>query len=131
RVTHTFENPGQYVVELQVTDSNNAESIATKNLSVDADNGAQEIADTIRTFLVLFGDMEHLSAQQIVVGFSKSSQCSGRQKEIDVIERDQPQIRSEGVSHISVVVDDVKERTGTATATAEFFGVLNDGTSYD
>lgn len=134
KVTHKYAKAGDYRVELHVTDSKNAETVAAKQVSViffDADKARQEITDTLTDFLRMFGDFEHLSAQEICVGFSKSSECLGREREINIIEKKQQEISSEGVGSISVEVTQLDEHSAHANVRAEFYGVTNDGQSYD
>lgn len=133
-VTHKYTSAGDYQAQLTVKDTKNAETIAKKKIHVeffDVDKARKDITDTITTFLRLFGDFEHHSAEEIVVGFSKSGSCPGRGHEITIIQTEQQNIRSSGVRGISVEVTDVNEKTGHANAAAEFYGVTNEGQSYD
>jgi chitodextrinase len=132
-VTHKYIDAGDYDVQLTVKDTKNAETIAKKKVHVeffDVDQARKDITDTITTFLRLFGDFEHYTAEEVVVGFSRSGSCPGREREISIIRTEQQNIRSQGVRGISVEVTDVNEKTGHASAAAEFYGVTNDGQSY-
>lgn len=134
KVTHKYAAAGKYRVQLSVRDTKDAVTIATKTIPVtffDVDKARQDITDTITDFLRLFSDQENLSAQQIVVGFSKSPNCPGREHEIRIIEQQQATIQTSGVRNISVTVTSVGEHNGTANASAEFFGVTFEGDDYD
>ena len=61
----------------------------------DVEKAKNEINAVCNQFLRLFEDIEFLSAEEIVVGFSRN--CAGREHEIDIIERQQPMVERSSV----------------------------------
>ncbi|HEY7159947.1 MAG TPA: PKD domain-containing protein, partial [Acidobacteriota bacterium] len=132
KTTHKFVDGGDYSVVLTVQDSSKVEKTATRKVKVtffDVEKAKKEITDVTVGFLKLFGDLEHLSAEQIVVGFSRN--CTGRNREIAIIETEQPIVDSNNVQIISDSVDAVSPTNGRASVTARFFGRYVDGTDFD
>ena len=132
KTTHRFVDGGDYTVALTVEDSSRVQKTVTRKVKVtffDAEKAKKEITDVTVGFLKLFGDLENLSAEQIVVGFSRN--CTGRNREIAIIESEQPIVRSNNVQIISDFVDSVNPTNGRASVTARFFGSYVDGTDFD
>ncbi|HSE41282.1 MAG TPA: PKD domain-containing protein [Acidobacteriota bacterium] len=131
--THRFAEAGEFSVELKVKDSSGAEETATKKVQVfffDVDKAKAEINDVCTNFLRLFEDLEFLSADEIVVGFSRN--CAGRAREIAIIEGQQPIVDRSSVDILGPTeITSVNPHTAKASLTARFFGVLNDGSEFD
>jgi PKD repeat protein len=132
KTTHRFVDGGDYTVALTVEDSSRVQKTVTRKVKVtffDVEKARKEITDVTVGFLKLFGDLENLSAEQIVVGFSRN--CTGRNREIAIIQSEQPIVRSNNVQIISDFVDSVNPTNGRASVTARFFGSYVDGTDFD
>ena len=133
RTTHRFIDSGEYTVELKITDSSGAEDLSTKKVKVtffDVDKAKDEINAVCTGFLRLFEDLEFLSAEEIVVGFSRN--CVGRAREIAIIEGQQPIVDRSSVDILgSTEVASVNPETARASLRARFYGTLNDGEEFD
>lgn len=132
KTTHKFVDGGDYSVVLTVEDSSKVEKSATRKVKVtffDVEKAKKEITDVTVGFLRLFGDLENLSAEQIVVGFSHG--CAGRDREIAIIESEQPIVRSNNVQILGDSVDSVNPTNGRASVSARFYGSYVDGTDFD
>jgi PKD repeat protein len=132
KTTHRFVDGGDYSVALTVEDSSKVQKTVTRKVKVtffDVEKAKKEITDVTVGFLKLFGDLENLSAEQIVIGFSRN--CTGRNREIAIIESEQPIVDSNNVQIISDNVDSVNPTNGRASVTARFFGRYVDGTDFD
>lgn len=133
-VTARFPKPGEFEVLLKVRDSGGADSYVRKRMSIqffDREKAVREVQQVVLEFLRLFDKIEQLSAQQIVVGFSKNPECFGRSREISIIELEQPTIRSASVEFLGdPVVEQVDDRHGRASITNRFYGTRTDGSSY-
>lgn len=132
KTTHKFVDGGDYSVVLTVEDSSKVEKSATRKVKVtffDVEKAKKEITDVTVGFLRLFGDLENLSAEQIVVGFSH--ECAGRDREIAIIESEQPIVRSNNVQILGDSVDSVNPTNGRASVSARFYGSYVDGTDFD
>jgi PKD repeat protein len=131
--THRFQDAGNFSVELKVKDSSGEEVTASRKVEVsffDPEKAKKEINDVCTGFLRLFEDIEFLSAEEIVVGFSKN--CAGRAREIAIIEGQQPVVDRSSVDILgSTEVTSVTPHNAKASLTARFFGVLNDGSEFD
>jgi len=132
KTTHRFVDGGNYSVVLTVEDSSKVEKNATRKVKVtffDVEKAKKEITDVTVGFLRLFGDLENLSPEQIVVGFSHN--CVGRDREIAIIESEQPIVRSNNVQILGDSVDSVSPTNGHASVSARFYGSYVDGTDFD
>ncbi len=133
KTTHRFIDGGNYSVVLTVEDSSKVEKTATRKVKVtffDVEKAKKEINDVCTGFLKLFDDLEVLSAQQIVVGFSQN--CTGRAREIAIIEAEQPLVDSASVQLLGdTEIGSVSPTNATASLTARFYGTYVDGTDYD
>jgi len=133
-VTHKYRDAGEYRVELYVRDSEGAQSVFVKKLAVTLFDREQEILDISKVlveFLNLFSELEVLSAEQIVQGFSKSPECTGREKELSVIRTAKEITKNSGVRIVGEPqVTSVNDKTANANISAEFHGTYLDGTSY-
>jgi PKD repeat protein len=137
-VHHKFSRTGSFRVVLTVKDNANEESVAQRTVIVekepefDRDRAIREINDVVVEFLELFGQLEQLSANQIVVGFSTSSGCRGREHEINIIENQQQKVQEVRVDvYAPADVPSVSETRGRAILAARFSGTNNDGTTFD
>lgn len=134
-VTHRFKKEGSYLVELRVKDSNGAFAFDRRMVRVeffDKEKAIEEIRDVTVDFLKQFDRFESLSTEEIVRGFSRSDGCRGRDREIEIVEREKSTIRSAGVDILGDTnVTYVDDRTGKANLTARFFGTYYDGGDYD
>jgi PKD repeat protein len=133
RTTHRFADGGKFRVELKVTDSSGEEGGRTHEVKVtffDVEKAKLEINAVCTHFLRLFDDIEFLTAEEIVEGFSRN--CAGRDREIAIIENQQPQVERSFVDILgSAEVSAVTPETAKASLSARFYGILNDGSSFD
>jgi chitodextrinase len=131
-IQHKFA-AGVIVVSLTVRDTKGATSLAKKNLNVsffDVQKESKAVQDVLIDFLRRFGEIESLSADEIVVGFSRN--CSGRQHEINIINGEKDNIQSSGVTILGdPIVSSINETNARASITADFHGKFSDGTPYD
>lgn len=132
RFDRKFQNTGTITAQLEVKDNKGAVTIAKRNIDVkffDGDAARKEISDVLIQFLTLFGNLEHLSAEEICVGFSKN--CNGRSREISIIKAEQPTVRQTGVRIIGAPeVGGLTDQHASASITADFYGQRIDGSSY-
>ncbi|MCI0447171.1 PKD domain-containing protein, partial [bacterium] len=133
KTTHRFLDGGDYSVVLTVEDSSKVEKTATRKVKVtffDVEKAKKEINDVCTGFLKLFDDMEVLSAEQIVVGFSHN--CTGRAREIAIIEAEQPLVDNASVQLLGdTQIESATPTNARASLTARFYGTYVDGTDYD
>jgi len=131
---HKFAAAGDYEVTLTLTDDADFESTETRPFTVklfDVNQAIREINQVVVQFLQLFDRIETLSAEQIVVGFSRDPNCHGRNHEINIINNEKPQIQTASVQLMGNARDsNVTETRANADLTARFFGIHSDGTSY-
>lgn len=124
-VSHQFKKQGVYGVELTVTDNDGLGGVVLHDLRVEEFNeqkAKDEIEDVVREFFDLFARLDKLSAEQIVVGFSKSENCSGRKREIDIIEAQQEVLKKTSADitgPIDILVHD-SHLTANAVVDAHF-----------
>lgn len=135
KVSHKFTKPGDYSIVLQVKDSSGSMAFADKTLPViffDRDQAKKEISDVVVDFLKKFDNFEKLPAEEIVEGFSRAAGCSGRAKEISIIEEEKATIAFGVVEFLGPVeVPFVDDRHGNASITNRFYGEFKDGVSYN
>ncbi len=132
-VRHRFEELGVYDITLRLTDDAGIESTESRPFSVefDVDRAIREINQVVVEFLQLFDDIETLTADQIVVGFSRDPDCPGRNHEINIINNEKPLLQTASVQILGdAVVTNVTETTADADLTARFYGTYSDGTDY-
>lgn len=133
KTTHRFVDGGDYSVVLTVEDSSKVATTATRKVKVtffDVEKAKKEINDVCTGFLKLFDDLEVLSAEQIVVGFSRN--CAGRAREIAIIEGEQPLVEKASVQLLQdTQIGSVSPTNATASLRARFYGTYVDGTDYD
>ncbi|MCI0416717.1 PKD domain-containing protein, partial [bacterium] len=133
RTTHKFADGGDFSVVLTVEDSSGVKKEATRKVRVtffDVEKAKDEIDAVCTDFLRLFGDLEVLSAEQIVVGFSRN--CAGRAREIEIIEAEQPIIDTGFVQLLGPTeIQAVTPSSARASLTARFYGTYTDGSDYD
>jgi hypothetical protein len=133
RTTHRFIDGGEYTVELKIKDSSGAEDVITHKVRVtffDVEKAKDEINAVCTQFLRLFEDLEFLSAEEIVVGFSRN--CAGRGREIAIIEGQQPIVNRSSVDILgSTEISAVNPETARASLRARFYGSLNNGDEFD
>jgi hypothetical protein len=135
QVKHKFGVEGDFRAVLTVVDSDNAQTSEHKKVQVrffDRDQAINDISDLLVHFLVLFGQIETLSAEQIVVGFSTAEGCHGRAHEINIINNQKPIIAEAHVDPFApATVTYVDEKTAKAFLTGHFWGKYTDGSPYD
>lgn len=91
-----FRNSGVFSVTLVVKDDDGLQNSARKDVTVgsfNAERAAQEIRDIIVGFFRRYSDLQGLTAEQIVVDWSTSSQCRGRAHEINIINKQKQTIQ--------------------------------------
>jgi PKD repeat protein len=132
-VTHRFLKSGTFEVVLTITDDDGLESSLGKDVRIDKFNeqaAIQEIQDVSIRFFKRFSKLEKLKAEQIVVDWSDSSDCTGRDKEIQVIEHQQQILQktnAEVVGDIPVFIHP-EHTIANANVFAKFNWVEKDGT---
>ncbi len=131
-VQHQFTGSGLFEVTLTVTDNDGFKNQLTKELNVetfDENASAQAIRDVVVEFFNLYERFPSLTADQILVGWSRDSACPGYNHEKKLIESDQMEFRSEDVTILGGI--DVTFSSSTrahSIATANFISVRFDGT---
>lgn len=133
-VHHKFPQPGHYQITLLLIDNEKKETTEKHSFKVklfDVQQATKEISQVVVQFLHLFNDIETLTAEQIVVGFSSNPGCPGRQHEINVINNKKP-IQGTANNQIlgSPVVTNVTETKANADLTARFYGTDGEGNNY-
>jgi PKD repeat protein len=91
-----FTNSGVFRVSLIVTDNDNLQNTAIKEITVgafDSDKAAQRIRDIIIGFFRRYSQLQELTAEQIVADWSQSPGCTGRTKEINIINKQKQTIQ--------------------------------------
>ncbi len=131
---HKFDAPGDYEITLTLTDDADFVSTETRSFTVelfDVNQAIKEINQVVVQFLQLFDKIETLSADQIVVGFSRDPNCRGRNQEINIINNHKSLIQTASVQIMgNATVTNVTETRADADLTARFFGIYSDGTPY-
>lgn len=129
-IDHLYSSAGDFVVTLELTDDEGFKNAGQKKVKVkpfDDLAAVQEIQNVLTRFFFRFSQLETLSADAIVDGWSEN--CAGRQHEINIIEQQKAQVQSTD-NHIIGAID-VAIRSdhefANATVTAQFDFVLNDG----
>ncbi|HJZ12015.1 MAG TPA: PKD domain-containing protein, partial [Acidobacteriota bacterium] len=132
-VKHRFDKGGDYSVQLTVKDDRDLEDTLTKEIHIwDYAQAVKDIDDVCRQFLIRFGKIETLSAEEIVIGFSTADGCKGREREINIIENSKPNVGETNVDIIgSSVITELTETKANAHLTARFYGVHKDGSHFD
>jgi PKD repeat protein len=134
-ISHKFNSAGDYQIVLQVRDSGGSVAAASRLLPVrffDKDEATREIKAVMVDFMNRFDDIERLSAEEIVVGFSRDPGCTGRSRELAIILAEQPFVRSAYVDFVGEPqVFSVNEQTARSSITNRFYGVTTDGEEYD
>lgn len=90
-VDHRFSNGGNYRIVLTVTDNDGLSAAEEKDLFVDRFNegdAMDQVRETTSGFFELFSHVQQRSVDQILVGWSKSPGCPGREKEKKIIEKE-------------------------------------------
>ena len=91
-----FPGPGVFSVTLVVTDNDGLQNASRKDVTVGAFDQAKaedEIRGIIVGFFRRYSDLQGLTAEQIVVDWSQSSQCRGRAHEINIINKQKQTIQ--------------------------------------
>ena len=131
---HSFPQIGTHGVTLTVRDDASQEDVAKNSVRVVFDiNVARQQIDTVcKDFLRLFGQLETLTAEEIVVGFAAKAGCTGRNHEISIILRHQSE---GGFVDVDVFppsrIPYVDQQTASAELAARFSGRHDDGSSFN
>ncbi len=131
---HQFAQTGKHTVTLTVIDNVSQEDSKQGSVKVtfDLNVARQQIDAVCKEFLRLFGQLETLSADEIVVGFSEAGACPGRQREIEIITRHQSEGGFVDVNIFSPTeVPHVDEQIATAILSANFSGRQGNGISFN
>jgi PKD repeat protein len=129
--TFTFKSAGTFFVTLTVTDNDGLQSSVQKQVIVgefDQAKATQEIQGVIEEFFRRFALMPVLSAESIVVNWSDSPDCPGRDHELKIIRAQQQIITKETITilgPIDVSFDSTKK--AHAIASAQFDWEQTDG----
>lgn len=132
-VTTMFHFPGSgtFFVTLTVTDNDGLQNSVQKQVTVgtfDEGKAAEEIRDVVTEFFRRFALMPTLSADTIVVNWSDSPGCPGRNHEINIITQQQQIIVKETVTILGPIEVTFNSSTRAhAIATAQFDWEENDG----
>jgi PKD repeat protein len=132
-VNHTYTKSGVFEVTLTVTDNDGIDSVAEKNVRVEAFNEEKakaDITNLIEKFFRRFANLEQYSAEVIVEGWSLDPACNGREREIRIIEEQQAALKSTDNELTKPVVVLVKPShvDANANATAFFQYTFKNGT---
>jgi hypothetical protein len=131
---YRFPQSGKHAVTLTIKDEAGLEDSATHSVKVifDFDVAVKQIDSVCREFLNLFGQLETLTAEEIVVGFASGAGCSGRNREIEIINRHK---REGGFVDVDILgdteVQNLTEASATSNLGARFSGRHKDGTTFD
>jgi hypothetical protein len=131
---HSFAQTGKHIVTLTIKDDAGLEDIATHSVKVifDFDVAVKQIGFVCREFLTLFGQLETLTAEEIVVGFAAGGGCPGRNREIDIINRHKGEGGFVDVDILGETeVQNLTELSATSNLGARFSGRHKDGTTFD
>lgn len=133
RVTHKFTKAGLFTVALTVTDNTGIESAVDKDVRVESFDEGKNVADiqnVIARFFRRFAELDHLSAETIVEGWSLDPGCPGRDHEIKIIENEQATVQkttADIISPIDVFIHD-SHTLANANVRARFEFTKKDGT---
>lgn len=103
-IDHHYAAGGTYSVTLFVTDDLGATTAIVKPVALTVpttDKGM--VQQVVRHFFELYDDIEHLTAEQICVDFSRDPDCPARQKQMDSINDDKKVIVFDEVFFLSDV----------------------------
>ena len=131
---YRFPQTGKHIVTLTIKDDAGLEDAATRSVKVvfDFDVAVKQIDAVCREFLTLFGELETLSAEEIVVGFATGAGCHGRKHEIDIINRHKGE---GGFVEVDILgpteVQNLTEQSATSNLGGRFYGRHKDGTTFD
>lgn len=134
-VDHKYRSGGKFTVHLTVTDNSGFQATQQAELFVDDFNDAEaidKIRETTSRFFELFSNFQHRSADDILVGWSKSSGCNGRAQEKKIIESEQTKVTSNTATvlgSIPVVIHS-NHTTAGADVKARFDWTENDGSTH-
>ena len=131
-VKHKYTKSGEMNVVLTVTDDSGLASALDKTLRVenfDVAKNEAEIDALIRRFFRRFAELDHLSPEVIVEGWSLDPMCPGREHEIKIIEKEQATIKSttaEIEGQIDILIHD-DHVNANAVANAKFDFIKKNG----
>lgn len=130
--THAYTKDGLFHVVLTLKDNDNLSSALSKDLRVEKFDEGKNVADIqklLERFFKRFAELDHLSAETIVEGWSTDSDCKGRSKEIDIIEAEQEIVQrttADIIAPIDVFIHP-DHISANATVTAHFDFVKKNG----
>lgn len=134
-VDHRFKDGGLFKVNLTVVDNDGFSSTRERELLIekfDESGAIEQIRGTISVFFDRFSELDKLSADQILVGWSDSPGCKGRLEEKKIIEREQLLVTDNTATilgSIPVLIHD-NHFTANADATARFDWTETDGSTH-
>lgn len=134
RVTHKFTKSGLFTVLLTVTDNDSIESAVDRDVRVESFDEAKNVAEIqslVTRFFRRFAELDHLSAETIVEGWSVDPGCPGRDHEIRIIEIEQAAVQkttADIISPIDVFIHD-NHVLANANVRARFVYTKKDGTN--
>ena len=129
-IDHLYSSAGDFVVTLELTDDQGFTNVGQKKVKVNPfDDLAAilEIQNVLTRFFFRFSQLETLSAEDIVEGWSLN--CLGREHEINIIETQKAEV-AQTDNHITSAIDVTihsNHDLANATVTAQFDFVLIDG----
>jgi len=132
-VTTSFNFPsaGTYFITLTTTDNDGLQNAIQKQLVVGAFDdvkAAQEIRDVVMEFFRRFALMPVLSAEAIVVDWSTSPECPGREHELNIIRQQQQIITQEKTTLLGTIeVTFSSTKKAHAMASYQFDWTQTDG----
>ena len=133
-VKHKFAASGAKTVTLTVTDDAGFRNSRIKTVKVvfDAQIAIKEIDAVCKQFLRLYDQVETLSPDEILIGFSTEKGCPGYKKELGIIERNQAVGGTVNVSILGdTLVTSVNETIAESQLAAIFSGRHSDGSFFD
>jgi PKD repeat protein len=128
-----FGKAGIYGVTLVVTDDDGLQSSERKDVIVgafDEVKAATDIREVVREFFRRYSQLDTLSAEQIVIGWSDSPGCNGRAHEINIIEGQQQVIVKTQATPGIIEVSFNSPSKAHAIAPANFAWTETDGNTF-
>ncbi len=133
-VDYLFGDSGTFSVTLTVTDNDGLQNAVRKDVIVrdfDEDKAADEIRAVILEFYRLYSQLDTLTAERIVVGWSDSAGCPGRAHEINIINNQKVYItKTQATASGPIDVSFNSSTRAHAISAADFAWTETDGNSY-
>jgi chitodextrinase len=128
-----YGKSGIFGVTLVVTDNDGLQSSERKDVIVGAFDdvkAATDIREVVREFFRRYSQLDELTAEQIVIGWSDSPGCNGRAHEISIIKGQQQVIVKTQATPGFIEVSFISTSKAHAIAPADFAWTEIDGNSF-